>query len=46
MCDRENNVSSVFKGGNNQPTRQHFTEAWIKMINGIERGKDVTTSCR
>ncbi len=46
MCDRGNNVSSVFKGGNSQPTRQHFTAAWIKMINGIERGKDVTTSCR
>lgn len=46
MGDRGNNVSSVFKGGNREPTRQHFTEAWIKMINGIERGKDVTASSR
>lgn len=46
MGDRGNHVSSVFKGGSKEPTRQHFTEAWIKMINGIERGKEETAGCR
>ena len=44
MHDRKNNVTSVFQGGNGEPTRQHFTEAWMKMIHRIERGKEV--SCR
>lgn len=38
----ENECRNVFKNGRSEPVREHFTEVWISLINGIERGKEST----
>lgn len=37
---------SVFKGGENQPTPEKYTNIWITLINQIERSKQVLAGTR
>lgn len=32
---------SVFRDGRTEPTREHFTKAWIHLINELEQNKEV-----
>ena len=36
----ENGCKNVFKNGRSEPAREHFTEVWVNLINGLERGKE------
>ena len=46
MENRDETVKNVFRNGNKEPTREHFTATWINLINGIERDKKVTINQR
>ncbi|MBQ4347322.1 MAG: hypothetical protein IJC39_02615 [Firmicutes bacterium] len=35
----ENNCVSIFKDGRSKPDPEHFTKAWITLINGIGQNK-------
>ncbi len=34
---------SIFKGGENRPTPERYTQIWITLINRIERNRQVLT---
>lgn len=46
MKERDETVKNVFRNGNREPTREHFTATWINLINGIEKGRKVATKQR
>ena len=37
--EKSTTVKSVFKSGESTTTEREFTEAWISLINTIEKGK-------
>lgn len=38
---QENNCKSVFLYGGSEPRREQFTKAWIRLINQMERNKEM-----
>lgn len=33
---------SIFSGGANAPSPQRFTQAWVELINRMERNQDIS----